>query len=119
MLAQNPNDLDALRQIASIDRNIHKYDEAKATEMKIISLDPKDAEANYTIGYIDWTESYKNATDILAAAGLQDDGQAMSRSPKLSARNSSPPTQTWSPMRRSIWNAPSRSIPPTTTLCRS
>ena len=74
VLAQNPNDLDALRQIASIDRNIHKYDEAKATELKIISLDPKDAEANYTIGYIDWTESYKNATDILAAAGLQDDG---------------------------------------------
>ena len=74
VLSQNPNDLDALRQIASIDRNIHKYDEAKATELKIISLDPKDAEANYTIGYIDWTESYKNATDILAAAGLQDDG---------------------------------------------
>jgi len=75
VLAQNPNDLDALRQIASIDRNIHKYDEAKATELKIIQLDPQDAEANYTIGYIDWTESYKNATDILAAAGLQDDGQ--------------------------------------------
>jgi len=75
VLAKNPNDLDALRQIASIDRNIHKYDEAKATELKIISLDPQDAEANYTIGYIDWTESYKNATDILAAAGLQDDGQ--------------------------------------------
>ena len=50
------------------------YDQAKATELKIISLDPNDAEANYTIGYIDWTESYKNATDILAAAGLQDDG---------------------------------------------
>jgi tetratricopeptide (TPR) repeat protein len=75
VLAQNPNDLDALRQEASIDRNIHKYDQAKQIEMKIISLDPQDADANYTIGVIDWTEAYKNATDILAAAGLQDDGE--------------------------------------------
>jgi tetratricopeptide (TPR) repeat protein len=75
VLAQNPNDLDALRQVASIDRNIKKYDEAKADEMKIISLDPQDAEADYTLGVIDWTESYKNATDILGAAGMQDDGE--------------------------------------------
>lgn len=75
VLANNPNDLDALRQVASIDRNIKKYDEAKTDEMKIISLAPQDAEANYTIGVIDWTQAYKHATDILAAAGLQDDGQ--------------------------------------------
>jgi tetratricopeptide (TPR) repeat protein len=75
VLAQNPNDLDALRQIASIDRNIHKYDKAKQDELKIISIDPQDADANYTIGVIDWTEAYKNATDTLGAAGLQDDGE--------------------------------------------
>jgi tetratricopeptide (TPR) repeat protein len=75
VLAENPNDLDAMRQIASIDRNIHKYDEAKQIEMKIISADPQDADANYTIGVIDWTEAYKNALDILAAAGMQDDGE--------------------------------------------
>jgi tetratricopeptide (TPR) repeat protein len=75
VLAQNPNDLDALRQVASIDRNIKKYDEAKADEMKIISLEPRDAEANYTLGVIDWTEAYKNATDLLASVGMQDDGE--------------------------------------------
>ena len=75
VLAQNPNDLDALRQEASIYRNIHKYDQAKADEMKIISLDPRDAEANYTIGVIDWTQAYKKDITLLAAAGLQDDAQ--------------------------------------------
>jgi tetratricopeptide (TPR) repeat protein len=75
VLAQNPNDLGALRQIASIDRNIHKYEKAKQDELKIISLDPQDADANYTIGDIDWTQSYKNAGDTLGAAGLQDDGE--------------------------------------------
>jgi tetratricopeptide (TPR) repeat protein len=75
VLASDPNDLNALRQIASIHRNIKKYDEAKADELKIISLDPKDSQANYTIAVIDWTQAYKNATTILGAAGMQDDGQ--------------------------------------------
>jgi tetratricopeptide (TPR) repeat protein len=74
VLNKDPNDLNALRQVASIDRNIKKYDAAKATEQKIIGLDPKDAQASYTIGVIDWTQAYKNATTILGAAGLQDDG---------------------------------------------
>lgn len=74
VLADNPNDLGALRQIASIHRNTKKYDLAKQDELKIIAADPNDAEANYTIGVIDWTQSYKNATTILAAAGLTDDG---------------------------------------------
>lgn len=74
VLAKNPNDTDALRQIASIERNIKHFDQAKATEQKIISLDPKDAEANYTIGVIDWTQAYKNTVQILADQGLQDDG---------------------------------------------
>ncbi len=87
VLAQNPNDLDALRQIASIDRNIHKYNEAKATEQKIIQLDPQDSEANYTIGVIDWTESYKNAVTILGAVGLQDDGEGNVKKSKAVCAN--------------------------------
>jgi tetratricopeptide (TPR) repeat protein len=82
VLADKPDDLDALRQLASIHRNIKQYDVAKADEMKIISLDPKDAEANYTIGSIDWNLAYKNATNILAAAGIQDDGQGNVKKPK-------------------------------------
>jgi tetratricopeptide (TPR) repeat protein len=74
VLAKNPNDLDAMRQIASIQRNIKQFDQAKATEQKIISMDANDAEANYTIGVIDWTQAYKNAVKILADQGLQDDG---------------------------------------------
>lgn len=74
VLEKDPNDLNAMRQVASIERNIKKYDEAKAEELKIIGLDPKDSQANYTIGVIDWTQAYKNATTILSAAGMQDDG---------------------------------------------
>jgi tetratricopeptide (TPR) repeat protein len=85
VIADNPNDsknIDVMRQLASIHRNIKQYDLAKADEMKIISLDPQDSEANYTIGVIDWTQAYKHATDILAAAGLQDDGNGNVKKPK-------------------------------------
>jgi tetratricopeptide (TPR) repeat protein len=74
VLSKNPNDVDALRQVASIDRNVKRYDQAKKDEMHILSIDPNDAEADYTIGVIDWTEAYKNATTILGAAGMTDDG---------------------------------------------
>lgn len=74
VLAKNPNDLTALKQIASIDRNIKKMDDAKIYERKVIALDPNDAEAYYTIGVVDWLTAYKNAVGILAADGLVDDG---------------------------------------------
>lgn len=74
VLAKDPNDLTALRQVASIHRNIKQFDQAKADEMKVISNAPQDAEAHYTIGVIDWTQAYKNAVEVLGKAGLQDDG---------------------------------------------
>ena len=75
VLKDNPNDVDALRQEASIYMKIHSYDLSKTADLKVIAAAPKDADAYYTIGNIDWTESYKNATTILGAAGLTDDGE--------------------------------------------
>ena len=37
VLAKDPNDVTALKQIASIDRNIKKFDEAKEYEKKVIA----------------------------------------------------------------------------------
>ena len=74
VLAKDPNDLTALKQVASINRNIKKLDEAKEYEKKVIAIDPNDAEAYYTIGVVNWMQAYKNATTILAADGSTDDG---------------------------------------------
>jgi tetratricopeptide (TPR) repeat protein len=74
VLAKSPEDLTALKQVASIDRNIQKFDEAKAYELKVIKVAPDDPEAYYIVGFVDWTLSYKNAVVILAADGLTDDG---------------------------------------------
>ncbi len=73
-LAAHPNDKVSLQQLASIYRNIKKYPEAKNYELQVIQVDPKDAEAHYTIGVVDWIEAYDNARKALAADSLQDDG---------------------------------------------
>jgi len=73
-LGAHPGDKVSLQQLASIYRNIKKYPEAKEYELEVIKVDPKDAEAHYTIGFVDWAESYENARQLLAANGLTDDG---------------------------------------------
>jgi tetratricopeptide (TPR) repeat protein len=73
-LSSHPGDKVSLQQLASIYRNIKKYPEAKQYELEVIKVDPKDAEAHYTIGFVDWAESYENARQLLAANGLTDDG---------------------------------------------
>jgi len=82
VLSKDPNDLTALKQIASINRNIQKFDIAKEYEKKVIAADPNDPEAYYTIGFVDWTLAYKNAREILAADGLTDDGQGNAKKSK-------------------------------------
>jgi tetratricopeptide (TPR) repeat protein len=72
VLKKDPNSVPALKQIASIDRNTGKLEEAKADEKRVISLVPNDAEAHYTIGVVDWLQAYKNATTVLQSEGLTD-----------------------------------------------
>ncbi len=74
-LQAHPGDKVSLQQLASIYRNIKKYPEAKNYEEQVIAVDPKDAEAHYTIGVVDWIESYDNARKALAADGLTDNGE--------------------------------------------
>ena len=74
VLARDPNNINALKQIAALDRNTGKPEEAKAYEKRVIAMDPTDAEADDIIGGADFYESYKNAVSALAAEGLTDKG---------------------------------------------
>lgn len=92
VLAKNPKDVTALKQIASIDRNTGHPEEAKDYEKRVIAVSPNDAEAHYTVGVVDWIQAYKNATTVLAAESLTDksDGNFKLTKPgcaKLSAMN--------------------------------
>jgi tetratricopeptide (TPR) repeat protein len=82
VLAKDPNDVNSLKQIAGIYFNIKKLDEAKTWQKKVLAVDPKDPEAAYTIGVIDWTEAHENVLKALVPAGLNDDGEGNAKAPK-------------------------------------
>jgi tetratricopeptide (TPR) repeat protein len=81
-LKTHPTDVNSIKQIAGIYYSIKKYDEARDWQKKVLAVDPKDPEAAYTIGVIDWTVAHTNALKALAAAGVNDDGQGNVKAPK-------------------------------------
>ncbi len=82
VLDEHPNDVTSLKGIASLYFSTNKMDQAKEWQNKVIQADPKDPEAPYTIGVIDYTASYKNAVRELGAQGLTDDGMGNTKMSK-------------------------------------
>jgi tetratricopeptide (TPR) repeat protein len=78
---RNPRDIGSIKGIAALYLNIGKFDEAKQWQLKAIAVDPQDAEAHYTVGYIDWRQAYRNAVQQLATIGMTDAGDG---NPKMS-----------------------------------
>lgn len=82
VLEKDPTDVTALKQIANLYMDLDQFDKAKDWQQKVLQTDPKDAEAAYTIGVIDWRVAYKNAIGDLRSANMQDDGQGNPKMPK-------------------------------------
>jgi tetratricopeptide (TPR) repeat protein len=71
-----------MKQIAGIYFSIKKLDDAKEWQKKVLAVDPKDPEAAYTVGVIDWTQAHQNTLSALQGAGLNDDGAGNVKAPK-------------------------------------
>jgi tetratricopeptide (TPR) repeat protein len=82
VLKEHPDDLTSMKQIAALYFDLNKFDLAKQWQQKVLQTNPKDAEAAYTIGVIDWTQAYKNAVTDLKGVNMQDDGQGNFKMPK-------------------------------------
>jgi tetratricopeptide (TPR) repeat protein len=82
VLAKEPKDVNSLKQIAAIYFSIKKFDDAKDFQKKVLAVDPKDPEAAYTIGVIDWTLAHENTLKALASANMNDDGEGNVKAPK-------------------------------------
>jgi tetratricopeptide (TPR) repeat protein len=65
----------SLKGIASLYFNMKKMEEAKQYHRKVTELDPNDPEAYYSIGVIDWTESYQPRMEERAKLGLKPEQQ--------------------------------------------
>jgi tetratricopeptide (TPR) repeat protein len=82
VLDKDPNDVNSMKQIAGIYFNIKKFDEAKTWQKKVLAIDPKDPEAAYTIGAIDWTLAHQNVLKAFAPDNITDDGEGNVKAPK-------------------------------------
>ena len=82
VLAKDPSDVNSMKQIAGIYFSIKKFNEAKTWQKKVLAVDPKDPEAAYTVGAIDWTLAHENTLKALAPAGINDDGEGNVKAPK-------------------------------------
>jgi len=82
VLAKDPSDVNSMKQIAGIYFSIKKFPDAKEWQKKVLAVDPKDPEAAYTIGVIDWTLAHENALKALVPAGVNDDGEGNLKAPK-------------------------------------
>lgn len=82
VLAKDPSDVNSMKQIAGIYFNTNQWDKAKDWQKKVLAVDPKDAEAAYTIGAIDWRLAHEALLTALQSAGLNDDGEGNVKAPK-------------------------------------
>lgn len=82
----DPNNVNAIKGIASIYFSLNKADDAKEWQQKVLAADPKDPEAYYTIGVIDWGKARKNSLDTLSSAGLTDKGDGNPGIPKAACQ---------------------------------
>ncbi|MGA3045870.1 MAG: tetratricopeptide repeat protein [Terracidiphilus sp.] len=82
VLDKDPTDVNSLKQIAAIYFSVKKLDDARTWQKKVLAVDPKDPEAAYTVGVIDWTQAHENLLKALVPAGINDDGEGNPKAPK-------------------------------------
>jgi tetratricopeptide (TPR) repeat protein len=81
VLSKKPHDVNSMKQVAGVYYSIKKLDDARTWQKKVLDEDPKDTDAAYTIGVIDWTQAHQNVLEALTRAGLTDDGAGNATAP--------------------------------------
>ena len=82
ILEKDPSDVNSLKQVAGLYFSVKNLEEAKNWQKKVLAVDPKDPEAAYTVGVIDWTLAHQNKLKALGDVGVDDDGKGNVKAPK-------------------------------------
>jgi len=85
VLAQEPRNTLAIASIASILLNEKKLDDAKQWYQKLVSVDPKNKEAYYTLGVIAWTKALVTDGEARAKLGMKPDDPGPLKDKKVRA----------------------------------
>jgi Tfp pilus assembly protein PilF len=73
VLEQSPKDTVAIASIASLNLNQKKWDEAQQWYEKLTAVDPKNADAYYSLGFIAWSRWYPAYGSARAGLGMKQE----------------------------------------------
>jgi tetratricopeptide (TPR) repeat protein len=73
VLEQEPKNTLALQSIASLKLNQKKWDEAEQWFQKVVAVEPNNADAYYSMGFIAWSKWYPEYGKARAAAGMKQE----------------------------------------------
>jgi len=73
VLQDDPSNVGSISGIASLYFQMKKFDDAKEFYKKHIALEPNNAEAYYSIGVIDWTQTYQPRMELKKKLNLRPD----------------------------------------------
>jgi len=71
VLQNDPNSVNSLKGIAFLYMQMKDFDKARDFYKKAITIDPNDPELYYSVGVIDWSQSYKDAAELKSKAGAR------------------------------------------------
>lgn len=71
VLNRDPKNINSIKGIAYIYLNMKKFEDAKSYYRKALEADPNDPEPYYSVGVIDWTQSYQPRMEERAKLGLK------------------------------------------------
>ncbi|HEY3770857.1 MAG TPA: tetratricopeptide repeat protein [Candidatus Angelobacter sp.] len=75
VLEKDSNNVTSLKGIAYLEMQQKKFDDAREYYKKAITADPNDPETYYSVGVIDWTQTFKDAGDIKGKEGIKVDDE--------------------------------------------
>ena len=59
VLFQNPKQIDAIKALGGLYLQMKKFDDAKTYYYRVLGLNPSDSDSYYSIGVIDWTQTFQ------------------------------------------------------------
>ena len=71
VLNRDPKNINSIKGIAYLYLQMKKFDDAKTYYRKAVEADPNDPEPYYSVGVIDWTETYQPRMEERAKLGLK------------------------------------------------
>jgi tetratricopeptide (TPR) repeat protein len=71
ILEKDPTDIGSIKGTAWLYMQMKKWNDARDYYSRAIKLDPNDPDLYYSVGFVDWSESYENAAAVKAKAGMR------------------------------------------------